>query len=173
MTDAPQAVLVVIDVQQALVDELEAERRASFLGTLTALLARARDTGVPTVYVRHNDEELAIGTAAWEIARDIAPRGGDPIVEKTFRDAFRETNLEDVLKGLGAGRLVVCGMQTDFCVDATVREAERRGYRVTLVEDGTATYAAGGLTEDQIRDHVHRVARGRVADIEPASALFI
>ena len=63
-------------------------------------------------------------------------------------------------------------MQTEYCVDATIREAERRGYRVTLIGDGTATYAAGGLTEEQIRDHVYRVAYGTVAEIEPASALF-
>jgi nicotinamidase-related amidase len=173
VTRAPKkTALIVIDVQQALVDELKAERRSSFLSTLEALLARAREAGVPLVYVRHNDEELAMGTAAWEIAGEIAPRDGEPIVEKTFRDAFRETNLEDVLHGLRAERLVVCGMQTEFCVDATIREAERRGYRVTLVEDGTATYPAGGLSEEQIREHVHRVARGRVAEVEPASALF-
>jgi hypothetical protein len=46
------------------------------------------------------------------------------------------------------------------------------GYRVTLIGDGTATYPAAGLTEEQIRDHVYRVAYGTVAEIEPASALF-
>jgi nicotinamidase-related amidase len=167
-----KSAILVIDVQQPLVDELAADRRAEFLSTLSALLGRARDAGVPVVYVRHNDDEFVNGTAAWEIADEIAPRAGEPIVDKTFRDSFRETNLTDVLEGLGAQRLVICGMQTEFCVDATVREAERRGYRVTLVEDGTATYAAGGLSEEQIREHVHRVARGRIADIEPASALF-
>jgi nicotinamidase-related amidase len=168
----PKTALVVIDVQQALVDELQADRRSSFLATLTALLARARNAGVPVVYVRHNDEELAKGSAQWELAREIAPRAGEPIVEKTFRDAFRETNFDDVLQGLSANHLIVCGMQTEYCIDATIREAERRGYRVTLVGDGTATYPAGGLTEEQIRDHVHRVAYGTVAGIEPASALF-
>jgi hypothetical protein len=43
---------------------------------------------------------------------------------------------------------------------------------VTLIGDGTATYPAAGLTEEQIRDHVYRVAYGCVAEIEPASALF-
>jgi nicotinamidase-related amidase len=173
MTGAREdTVLLVIDVQQALVDYLDAERRSNFLATLSGLIARAREGGVPLAYVRHNDEELVPGTAGWEIAREIGPRAGEPIVDKTFRDSFRETNLENVLQELGAKRLVVCGMQTEYCVDATTREAERRGYRVTLVGDGTATYPAGGLTEEQIRDHVHRVAHGAVAEIEPASALF-
>src|SRR5277367_1413584 len=101
-----ETALVVIDVQQGLVDELAPDRRSGFLSTLTALLARARQAGVPVVYVRHNDEELALGTAAWDIAGEIAPRAGEPIVEKTFRDGFRETDLADVLQGLGARRLV-------------------------------------------------------------------
>ncbi len=173
MTQArEETALIVVDVQQGLVDWLAAERRASFLATLSSLLARAREAGVPVVYIRHNDEDLVTGTSQWEVAGEIAPRAGEPIVEKTFRDAFRETNLEDVLQRLNAKRLVVCGMQTEYCVDSTVREAERRGYRVTLIGDGTATYPAGGLTEEQIRDHVYRVANGTVAEIEPASALF-
>jgi nicotinamidase-related amidase len=164
--------LVIVDVQRLLVDALETSRRKRFLATLSDLRDRARTAGVPVVYIRHQDEEFVPGTAAWHIAPEIAPGEGEPIVEKRFRDSFRETDLEDVLKRLGVEQLVVCGMQTEFCVDATAREAERRGYRVTLVEDGSATYAAGGLSEDQIREHVHRVARGKVAHIAPASALF-
>ncbi len=101
----------------------------------------------------------------------ISPRAGEPIVEKRYCDAFRATDLAQILSGLAADALVVCGMQTEYCVDSTLREAERRGYRVTLVADGHATFAAGGLTEAQIRDHVHRVAGDGVATIVPADAL--
>jgi nicotinamidase-related amidase len=164
--------LLVVDVQHALTEALDPPRRASFLATLTGLLSEARAAGVPVVYVRHQDEELAPGSRGWAITADIAPAAGDDIVEKRFRDAFRETNLDAVLRRLGAERVVVCGMQSEFCVDATVREAERRGYAVTLVADGHATYPAGGLSEEQIRDHIHRVAWGEVADIAPASSVF-
>ena len=166
------AALVIVDVQRLLVDGLEPSRRERFFSTLADLRRRARAAGVPVIYIRHQDEEFVPGSAAWQIASEIAPGEGDPIVEKRFRDSFRETDLEAVLERFGVEQLVVCGMQTEFCVDATVREAERRGYRVTLVEDGSATFAAGGLSEDQIREHVHRVARGKVADIAPACALF-
>jgi nicotinamidase-related amidase len=167
-----ETVLLVVDVQQGLVDYLSAERRSKLLSTLSGLLARARAARIPVAYVRHHDEELVTGTPVWEVAREIAPQPGEPIVEKAFRDSFRETNLQDVLQGLGATSLVVCGMQTEYCIDATTREAERRGYRVTIIADGTATYPADGFTEEQIRDHVFRVAYGTVADIVPASALF-
>jgi nicotinamidase-related amidase len=167
-------VLLIVDVQRGLVDALGAERRAAFLDTIKGLLERARAAGTPVVYVRHDGSpnELCMGSAEWQIAGEIAPFKGEPIVDKRFRDAFRETNLEEILGQVGVDHLVVAGMQTEYCVDSTVREAERRGYRVTLVEDGTATFAAEGTSEEQIRAHVHRVTRGEIARIVPAGALF-
>ena len=166
--------LLVIDVQRELVDALAPQRRTEFLGTLGTLLERARGSGVPVVYVRHDGSpgELVPGTPGWEVAGEIAPRPGESIVDKRFSDAFRETDLAAVLEKLGADRIVACGMQTEYCVDATIREAERRGYHVTLVQDGHATYPAEGASEEQIRDQVHRVARGRLAEILPAAEIF-
>lgn len=165
--------LLVIDIQRLLVDELNPGRRVEYLATVARLLERARGANVPVVFVRHSDDdELRAGTKAWEIADEIAPSPGEPIVDKRYRDAFRETDLADVLTRLATDHVVVCGMQTEFCVDATMREAERRGYRVTLVEDGHATFPVDGATEEQIRAQVHRVARGRVAAIVPAAELF-
>jgi nicotinamidase-related amidase len=167
-------ILLVIDVQRALVDALEPRRRAAFMATLGGLLERARGSGVPVVYIRHDGspDELVHGTPEWEIAAEIAPRPGEPVVDKRFSDAFRETSLAAVLGERGADSVVACGMQTEYCVDATIREAERRGYHVTLVADGHATYPAEGASEEQIRAQVHRVARGRAGRIVPAAELF-
>jgi nicotinamidase-related amidase len=164
--------LLVVDIQRALTDYLDPARRAGFLDTVAALLERARQANLPVVYVRHNDDELLLGTKEWEIIEEIAPRPGEPIVDKRYRDAFRETDLADVLTRLAADHVVVCGMQTEFCIDATIREAERRGYRVTLVQDAHATYPVDGATEEQIRAQIHRVAQGSVAEIVPAAKLF-
>lgn len=165
-------VLLVVDMQAALVEALAPPRRAELLTTLRGLIEQARTTGVPVVYVRHRDEELVPETPPWQIAAEIAPRAGEPVVDKTFRDSFRETDLADVLARLRCDHLVVCGMQTEFCIDATIREAERRGYRVTLAADAHATYDAGGATEEQIRMQMHRVAQGAVAEIVPAAEIF-
>lgn len=166
--------LLIIDVQRMLVDELPPERRTGFVTTLDALLERARAAEVAVIYVRHDGgaTDLTPGTPEWEIARELAPRANEPVIDKRFSDAFRETNLAEVLAGVHADHVVVGGMQTEFCIDATIREADRQGYRVTLVEDGHATYAVNGTTEAQIRDQVHRVARDRGAQIVPANALF-
>jgi nicotinamidase-related amidase len=163
--------LLVIDVQQALVDWLAIERRTAFLALLNPLIARARGADIPVVYVRHHDAELVATTPGWQIASEIAPHAGEHIVDKQHRDAFRDTNLADVLAALQADHLIICGMQTEYCVDATLREAERRGYAVTLIADGHATYPAGDLSEAQIIAHVNRVADGLIRDIVPAAEL--
>lgn len=166
--------LLVIDVQRALVEELTPERRAAFLGTLAPLLERARGTGVPIVYVRHDGgpDELTAGTPDWEIAGEIAPREGEPIVDKRFGDAFVETNLAEVLAGLEAERIVATGMQTDYCVAATIRGAGERGYPVTLVTDAHATFPSGGRSEEAIREEVHREALARGVRLVGAAELF-
>ncbi len=165
-------VLLVIDVQTMLVDALSDRRRTELLAAVQNLISNARSRAVPVVYVRHGDRELVRDSPGWQIATAIAPAEGDPIVDKQLSDSFRETDLADVLARLQADRLIVCGMHTEYCIDATVREAERRGYRVTLVGDAHATYAVDGSTEEQIRAQVHRVLGERTASIENASAVF-
>jgi nicotinamidase-related amidase len=167
-------VLLVIDVQRMLIDALPTGRRATFLQTLNALIDRARRVETAVVYVRHDGgpTELTPGTRDWQIAAEIAPRAGEPIVDKRFSDGFRETTLASVLADLDADHLVICGMQTEHCVAATFQAAVRHGYRVTLVEDGHATFADGGQTEDQIRAQVNDIARVGGAQLLPAASLF-
>jgi nicotinamidase-related amidase len=161
--------LLVVDVQNLLVDYLPPRRADELCRNINVLLDKARASRIPVVYVQHNDDDLIPDTGSWQIAPAIAPRDSEAIVHKRFRDAFRETNLADVLEGLGARHLVVCGMQTEFCVDATVREAERRGYRVTLVSDAHATYDVEDASEESIIAQVERVLRGEIAEIVPAA----
>ena len=167
-------VLVVIDVQQELVDALEPARREELLGTLVPLLDQARANGLPIVYVRHDGQpqELVPGTPGWEIPSAIAPRAGEPIVDKRHGNAFQETNLSEVLAGYEADHLIAAGMQTDFCVTKTITEAGRRGYRVTLVEDAHATYPSGGKSEGEIREAMHDDTRSWGGRIVPAAELF-
>jgi nicotinamidase-related amidase len=110
--------------------------------------------------------------AEWQIASEIAPRAGEPIVEKRFGDAFAQTTLTDVLAALDGDHLIVAGMQTDFCVNATIGGAAERGYRVTLVADGHATSASNGKSEQQIREAMHQETRARGARIISAADLF-
>jgi nicotinamidase-related amidase len=60
-------------------------------------------------------------------------------VDKAFGDSFEGTDLEDVLRAAGVGRLIVAGAQTDACIRSTIHGAFARGYDVTLVADAHTT----------------------------------
>jgi nicotinamidase-related amidase len=70
---------------------------------------------------------------------ELTPDEAEPLVEKSYGDSFEDTNLETVLSGLGVGRLVVVGAQTDACIRSTLHGAFARGYDATLVSDAHTT----------------------------------
>ena len=89
--------------------------------------------------MQHSDDELVRGSDDWRIIPELTPGDSEPLVEKHFGDAFEETTLEEVLSGLGVGRLVIAGAQTDGCIRATLHGAFVRGYDATLVSDAHTT----------------------------------
>jgi nicotinamidase-related amidase len=129
----PNTAVVVIDVQNDVVGG--AYRRDEVVANIGTVLGKARAQGVPVVWVRHHDDELVAGSDGWQIVPELVPAGGEPIVEKAYGDAFEDTTMETVLSGLGVGRLVVTGAETDACVRSTLHGAFARGYDATLVSD--------------------------------------
>ena len=92
-------------------------------------------------------------------------------IEKRYGDSFEDTDLEVVLSGLGVGRLVVVGAQTDACIRSTLHGAVTRGYDATLVSDAHTTEdqtAWGAPPPDQVIAHTnlywkYQTAPGRTA----------
>jgi len=143
--------LVIIDVQKGLIDG--AYQRDGVLENINTLLAKARTSGTPVIYVQHDGPKgngLEVGTDGWQISPVIAPQKGEPIVRKRASDAFSETTLKQELEQRGIRHLVVAGGQTQYCVDTTVRRATTYGYEVTLATDGHTTYDCDTLTAEQI-----------------------
>jgi nicotinamidase-related amidase len=146
--------LLIIDVQVAIVDgAYQAEAMLNVLGDLSA---RARASGAPVVYLQHHSTRYAPmtkGAPTWEIHPAVAPLAGDLVVHKTASDGFCQTDLEEQLMRLGVERLVVGGLQTEFCVDATCRAALSRGFEVTLASDGHSTGDAVTPAKTTIAHH--------------------
>ena len=69
----------------------------------------------------------------------MSPGEAEPLIEKNYGDSFEDTTLENVLSGLGVGRLFVVGAQTDACIRSTLHGAFVRGYDATLVSDAHTT----------------------------------
>ena len=171
LSDRPNTALVVIDVQKGVV--AGAYQRDAVIGRIGTLVERAREGGVPIVWVQHSDEQLEKGSVAWEYVPELARRESEPLVHKTYGDAFEATDLEQVLAGARVGRLVVTGAQSDACIRSTIHGAFVRGYDVTLVGDAHTTEDHsewGAPPPDKVITHTnlywrYQTAPGRTAGV--------
>jgi len=133
--NSERTVVVVIDMQAGVLPGCFDED--GVLARTDALVRRARDEGTPVVWVHH--DPVGVGTPDWELAAPLQRAESEPLVRKSYRDAFADTDLRAVLDGYGATRLVVAGAQSDFCVRTTTQRAAAEGYDVTLVRDAHTT----------------------------------
>ena len=127
----------MIDVQNGVVAGTYG--RDAVVANIGELVDRARERDVPVVWVQHHDDHLSRETDEWQIVPELARDSAESLVEKSYADAFEETQLESVLSDLGVGRLFVVGAQTDECVRSTLHGAVVRGYDATLVSDAHTT----------------------------------
>jgi len=110
------------------------------------LLDRFREAGRPVVHIRHESLRpgstfFLPGTPGADIHPLVAPAPGEPVIRKHYPNSFRETGLQIELDRLESRRLVVAGMMTLMCVDATVRAAFDLGYELDVVHDACAARA--------------------------------
>ena len=138
--------LVVVDVQNdyfpAGAHPLAEPEAAT--ANVRRLLDAFRASGEPLVHVQHVwDAPDAVfmrpGTRGIEIHDTVAPLAGEQVVRKTHPNSFLETPLADTLRAAGVDHVVICGMMTSMCVDATARAACDLGFGVTIVADACAT----------------------------------
>jgi nicotinamidase-related amidase len=156
LENRPNAALLVVDVQNSVV--VGAHQRDAVVANIGTLVDKARREQVPVVWVQHNDAQLERGSDEWRIVPELTPGDAEPLVEKSYGDSFEDTTLETVLSGLGVGRLVVVGAQTDACVRSTLHGAFVRGYDTTLVSDAHTTEDGspwGAPPPDQVIAHTN------------------
>jgi nicotinamidase-related amidase len=169
LDNRPHTALLVVDVQNGVV--AGAHERESVVANVNKLVQKARQAQIPVVWVQHSDDGLARGSDDWRIVPELTPGDAEPLVEKNYGDSFEDTTLETVLSGLGVGRLVVVGAQTDACIRSTLHGALARGYDATLVGDAHTTEDHtewGAPPPDQVIAHTnlywsYQTAPGRTA----------
>jgi nicotinamidase-related amidase len=140
--------LLLIDIQNdyfpggrmALEGSPEASRKAA------QVLSFFRKKNFPLVHVQHLSARpeagfFIPGTDGVNIHTAVAPATGEIVLQKHFPNAFRATSLLEHLKTLQADHLVIAGMMTHMCVDATTRAAFDHGFRCTVLHDACATRA--------------------------------
>jgi nicotinamidase-related amidase len=169
LENRPNTALLVVDVQNGVV--AGAHKLDAVVANVGSLVEKARREQVPVVWTQHSAEQLIRDSDDWRILPELSPCDAEALVEKHYDDAFEDTTLETVLSGLGVGRLVVVGAETDACIRFTLHSALVRGYDAILVSDAHTTQdqtAWGAPPPDQVIAHTnlywtYQTAPGRTA----------
>jgi nicotinamidase-related amidase len=138
--------LLLIDIQNDYFPGGKMEVSGSVEASLRAreVLDFFREKQMPVFHVRHVSVRAGAsfflpGTQGAEIHPNVKPLSSEVVVEKNYPNSFRDTLLRAVLEKEGITRLVVAGMMTHMCVDATTRAAFDYGFGCTVLHDACAT----------------------------------
>lgn len=134
--------LIIVDMQTALVGA-DPYNGAVVIENIKALLNACRKREIPVIYIQHdggNGDELERGSSGWAIYKEIFPLPDEKIFEKQYNSAFRKTGLRAYLDEIGAKNIILCGMQTEYCLDVTCKVAFEYEYKVTIPQSTTTTF---------------------------------
>jgi nicotinamidase-related amidase len=142
----PVTVLVIIDMQRGFDEPSWPPRWNDAVDANgLAVLAAFRAAGRPVIHVRHDSVEpgstLRPGAPGNAFRPGFEPMTGEPIVPKSVNAAFIGTDLDLLLRRLGAQAVVVFGITTDQCVSTTTRVGANLGWPMILVEDACDCFA--------------------------------
>jgi nicotinamidase-related amidase len=132
---AQNRALIIIDIQEFYfpggdAELVDPERAGENAGKV---LDYFRNNDELVIHVRHNYEP------GGDIHESVAPIGKEIVFSKDYANSFRDTGLESFLKNNDIDQLVIVGMQTHMCVEATTRAAADLGYSCTVVSDACTT----------------------------------
>lgn len=132
--DSAKTALLIIDIQDFYFSggKMELVNPQAAADNAAILLAYFRDKGMPVIHVKHESASQS------DIQSAVKPIEGEKIFTKKEVNAFNGTGLNDYLKSLGVNNIVICGMQTNMCVEGAVRAGYDLGYTITLVHDACA-----------------------------------
>jgi len=174
--------LLMVDIQNDYFPggrmQLEGSEAASLRAG--ALLAAFRERRMPVFHIQHisvrpNATFFLPGTDGVRIHANVAPAGSEPVVQKHFPNAFRETSLLDSLRQSGVQELVIAGMMTHLCIDATTRAAADLGFKCFLAHDACATRALSfgdtRVPAEQVHYSFISALNGAYATVQTAAEL--
>lgn len=127
-------VLLVVDAQKAIVNN-ELFEYEKFIENIQLLIKKARENNVEVIYILHDEgagSELASGNVGFEVIDEFKPMEEEKKFVKTVNSAFKETGLVEYLVQKNEKDVIVVGMQTDKCVNATVISGFEHGFNIIV-----------------------------------------
>lgn len=144
-------VLLVVDTQKLITTD-KVYNFKEFEKRIKSLISVARRNGIEVIYIRHDDgpnEALTKGTDGFEIYDGFAPESGEKIYDKTVNSPFKETDLLEYLMEKGEDTIMAVGLQTDYCMDATIKCGFEHGFHMIVPEYTNSTVDNEFMTAEQ------------------------
>ncbi len=135
-------ILLVIDMQKALVTE-DLYAFDTFVDSTVRLVDAARKNGVEVIFVQHDagpGSEMSVGDEGFEIIDALRPGAGEKVYVKNINSCFGNKDFKTYLEQQEDKRLIIIGLQTNYCIDATVKSAFERGFDVIIPEGSNSTF---------------------------------
>ncbi|MBM7636941.1 cysteine hydrolase family protein [Streptococcus saliviloxodontae] len=145
--------LLVVDIQQGLID-LKPTNTEVYLTKVNQAISHFRDSKEEVIFVQHTEKEglLALNSPNWQLYAGLDVQPQDTRIQKYFNSAFRRTNLEDYLNKQGIDHLVVCGMQVEYCLNATLTVGFEKEIKLTILADAVTTFDRATISGQEIID---------------------
>lgn len=161
-------VLLVVDVQNVLIEE-HPYNEQRVIENIKKLISTARDNKKEVVYIRHTEgkgTEFEQGTDGWQIYDAIAPNDSEVIFQKQYNSSFHKTGLRDYLEGKDIDTIILVGLQTEYCIDATLKSAFDYEYKIIIPEETNTTFDNKYLSGDKLYEfYNYSIWNGRFANI--------
>ena len=160
-------VLLVVDTQKLITNQ-ELYNFEVFESAVKRLIAAARENGIEVIYVRHDDgagAELTKGKPGFEVYEGFGPMQGEMIFDKTVNSSFRGTGLLEYLKEKNVQTVIVVGLQTEYCIDATIKCGYEHGFNIIVPEYANSTFDNVFMTGEQSYKYYNEFMwKGRYAE---------
>ena len=141
--------LLVIDIQKGITDSRLFNFEA-FIDATTRIIKAARDNQIEVIYFQHDDGPgtgFSVGDEDFKIAEQVMPKDGEKIFIKNINSCFGNKDFTDYIKDDNI--LMIVGLQTNFCIDATVKSAFERGYKVIVPQGANSTFDNEYMTGEE------------------------
>lgn len=135
-------VLLIVDAQKGITTP-DLYNFPAFEDGVKRLIAQARKYGVEVIFIRHDDgpgTALTPGAEGFPIYEGFRPLPGERVFDKRHNSAFRCTGLLEYLDTIGEDTVIIAGLQTEYCIDATIKAGFEHGLTVIVPESANTTF---------------------------------
>ena len=161
---------IIIDVQNILVETgFQTEK---LIEKITYLQDQARSKNIEIIYVQHIETPEAQTSEDWQLSALLNRKPDEKVFQKKYNSMFKETGLKEYLDQQGIEQLVLCGMQTEYCVDTSVKVAFEYGYQLVIPEGAVTTFDGEDIPAETLNEFYENIWAERFAEVLDYKTIF-